>query len=71
MDVGADLAVNLDQTLLANGSNLLLVECVLQSVSDQDDQRDGLTELVRSSRGARCLEAQTAISIWRAKLRSG
>jgi len=44
--VGADLAVNLDETLHEDGLDLLAVEGVLQTVAQQDDQGQALTELV-------------------------
>jgi hypothetical protein len=47
--VSADLAVNLDETLHKDVLDLLSVEGVLQTVADQDDQRQALTELVRTS----------------------
>lgn len=51
--VGADLAVNLDQALHEDGLGLAVVERILEAVSDEDDQRHAVTELVRTGRGLR------------------
>jgi hypothetical protein len=49
--VGADLAVDLDQTLHENGVDLAGVERILQAVAEEDDQRKGVAELVRTGGG--------------------
>lgn len=52
-DVGADLAVDLDETLVHDGLGLAVVERILEAVADEDDQRHAVAELVRTSRGPR------------------
>lgn len=44
--VGPDLSVDLDESLLNNSSNLLSGQGVLQSVSEEDSEGKGLSELV-------------------------
>src|SRR4051794_2553176 len=51
--VGADLAVDLDEALHQDGARLAVVERILESVADEDDQGHALAELVRTSRRAR------------------
>jgi hypothetical protein len=46
--VGADLAVNLDEALHEDGIDLAGVESVLQTVAEEDDQRQRVAELVRT-----------------------
>jgi hypothetical protein len=46
--VGADLAVNLDEALHEDGIDLASVESVLQTVAEEDDQRQRVAELVRT-----------------------
>jgi hypothetical protein len=53
--VSSNLVVHLDETLHQNVGNLLLGKGILQSVSEKNDERQALTELVRSSRGTRSL----------------
>jgi hypothetical protein len=48
--VGADLAVDLDEALHENGVDLAGVERILQSVAEEDDQRQRVAELVRTGR---------------------
>jgi hypothetical protein len=50
--VGTDLTIDLDETLHKDVLDLLSVEGVLQTVADQDDQGQALTELVGTSSGA-------------------
>ena len=50
-DVGSDLAVDLDQTLHEDGLGLAVVQRVLETVADEDDQREGIASLVRTGRG--------------------
>jgi hypothetical protein len=54
--IGTDLVVDLDETLHKDGLNLLTVESVLETVADQDDQRQALTELVGTGSGAGSLQ---------------
>jgi len=49
--VGADLAVNLDQTLHHDGLDLATVQGVLETVTDEDNQRKAVPELVRTGGG--------------------
>jgi hypothetical protein len=49
--VGADLAVNLDEALHEDGVDLATVEGILQAVSQEDDQRQRVAELVRTGGG--------------------
>ena len=49
--IGADLAVDLDQSLHQDGLGLAVVESILEAVSDEDDQRHAVAELVRTGRG--------------------
>lgn len=51
--VGADLGVDLDQALHEDGLGLAVVERILEAVSDEDDQRHAVAELVRTGRGLR------------------
>jgi MoaA/NifB/PqqE/SkfB family radical SAM enzyme len=46
--VGADLAVNLDEALHEDSIDLAGVESVLQTVAEEDDQRQRVAELVRT-----------------------
>lgn len=48
--IGADLAVDLDQSLHQDGLGLAVVESILEAVSDEDDQRHAVAELVRTGR---------------------
>jgi hypothetical protein len=48
--VGADLAVDLDETLHQDGPGLAVVEGILQAVADEDDQGHAVAELVRTGR---------------------
>lgn len=50
-DVGADLVVDLDEALHHDGLGLAVVEGILESVSDEDDQGHAVAELVRTGRG--------------------
>lgn len=49
--VSADLAVDLDQTLHEDGVDLASVERILQAVAEEDDEREGVAELVRTGGG--------------------
>jgi len=49
--VGADLAVNLDQTLHQDGLDLTTVQGVLETVADEDDQGKTVAQLVGTGGG--------------------
>jgi hypothetical protein len=49
--IGADLAVNLDETLHEDGLDLARVEGVLQAISEEDHQRQRVAKLVRTGGG--------------------
>lgn len=53
--LGADLAVNLDQALSGDRNDLAAGKSVLQAVTQKDDQRKGLTDLVRARGRAGCI----------------
>jgi hypothetical protein len=46
--VGADLAVDLDEALHKDGVDLTAVERILETVAEEDDERQGVAELVRT-----------------------
>jgi hypothetical protein len=46
--IGADLAVDLDQTLHEDGIDFACVERILQPVTEEDDERQRVAELVRT-----------------------
>lgn len=48
--VGADLAVDLDETLHKDGVDLTTVQGILETVTDEDNQRHAVSELVRTGR---------------------
>ena len=48
--VGADLAINLDETLHEDRAGLAVVERILEAIADEDDQGHALPELVRTGR---------------------
>ena len=50
-DVGADLAVNLDEALHEDGLGLAVVQRVLEAVAHEDDEGEGIAGLVRTGRG--------------------
>lgn len=49
--VSADLAVDLDQALHENRLGLAVVQGILETVADEDDQGQAVAELVRTGRG--------------------
>lgn len=49
-DIGADLAVNLDQALHENGLGLAVVQRVLEAVAHEDDEGEGISGLVGTGR---------------------
>lgn len=72
--VGADLTVDLDNTLLEDEGDLTAGEGVFEAVAEEHDQRKALTELVGASRGAGSLSAvrtTKAIQNTRAKIMEG
>jgi hypothetical protein len=60
-DVGADLAVDLDQALVHDRLGLTVVESILQAVTDEDDQRHAVPQLVRTSRRARGVDTRQLV----------
>ena len=57
--VGPDLSVDLDQSLLDNSSDFTAGKGVLQSVSEEDGERERLSELVRTGRRSGGLRSQS------------
>ena len=55
--VGADLGVDLDQALHEDGLGLAVVESILETVADEDDQGHAVAELVRTGRGLRSIDS--------------
>jgi hypothetical protein len=53
--IGADLAINLDQSLHDDCLGLTSVERILETVSDEDDEWHAVTELVRAGGGTRSI----------------
>jgi hypothetical protein len=53
--VGADLAINLDETLHADLVDLASVEGILQAVAQEDDEGKRVAELVRTGRSLGCV----------------
>lgn len=56
--VGADLAIDGDQTLLEDHLGLVVSECILQPVAEEHNNRQALGGLVRPSAGLRGLERE-------------
>jgi hypothetical protein len=54
--VSSDLSVDLDESLLDNGGDFSSGKSVLQSVSEEDGEREGLSELVGTGRGSGSLK---------------
>lgn len=54
-DVGADLAVNLDESLHADFLDLISSQSVLQPVPQEDDEGEALPQFVGASGGPRSL----------------
>lgn len=52
--LSANLAVNLNQPLHGDQGNLALGKSVFQAVTKKDDEREGLTALVRARSGLWC-----------------
>lgn len=59
--VGADLAVNLDQTLHEDGLGLAVVQGILQTVADEDDEGHALALLVRTGRRLRGVDTRKLV----------
>ena len=55
--VGADLVVDLDNALLDDGSDLAAGKGILKAVAEEDGEREGLAQLVRTGRGAGSVSA--------------
>jgi hypothetical protein len=55
--IGADLAVDLDQSLHQDGLGLTVVESILETVADEHDQGHAVAELVRTGRRLRSVGA--------------
>ena len=53
--VSPDLAIDLDQALHDDRSHLLARQSVLEAVAEENGERKGFAELVRTRRGARGL----------------
>lgn len=51
--ISANLTVDLDVTVHDDAANFALVQSVLQTVAEQDDERQALAQLVGTGRGAR------------------
>lgn len=60
-DVGADLAVDLDEALHHDGLGLAVVERILEAVADEDDQRHAVAELMGTGRRARGIHARQLV----------
>ena len=54
--IGANLSVNLDQTLVNNSSNFTSVESIFQSVAEENVKREGFAELMWARRRTRSLK---------------
>ena len=69
-DVGSDLAIDLDKALHHDRLGLSVVECILQPVTDEDDERHAFAELVRAGRRSRCVNTRQLVEKpvgWRAQ----
>src|SRR5688500_14858062 len=51
--LGSHLPVHLDESLLADHARLIVGECVLEAVAEQEDERQGFAELVRPTHRTR------------------
>lgn len=60
-DVGADLAVNLDEALHHDGAGLAEVERILEAVAQEDDQGHAVAELVGTGRRAGSVGARQLV----------
>ena len=56
--IRADLAVNLDEALHQDSPGLAVVERILESVADEDNQGHAVAELVRTSRRAGSIDTR-------------
>lgn len=59
--VGADLAINLDETLHEDRSGLAVVERILEAIADEDDQGHALPELVRTGRRTGSIDSRQLV----------
>ncbi len=59
--VGADLAVNLDKALHEDGPRLAVVQRILETVADEDDEGEALSLLVRTGRGLRGVSSRELV----------
>lgn len=59
--VGADLAINLDETLHQDGAGLAVVERILEAIADEDDQGHALPELVRTGRRTGSIDSRQLV----------
>jgi len=50
--ISANLSINLDETLHDDAVDLTLIQSILQTVTDEDNQGQAFTELVGTRRGA-------------------
>ena len=55
--VGPDLAVDLDEALLHDRSDLTAGKSVLEAIAEEDSEGEGLAQLVRTGRRAGSLES--------------
>jgi hypothetical protein len=53
--VCSDLAIDFDEALHDNLLDLTAIEGVLETISNEDDERKAVTELVRAGRGTRSI----------------
>jgi hypothetical protein len=60
-DVGADLAVDLDEALHHDGLGLTVVERILEAVAHEDDEGHALAELVRTSGRAGSIDTRQLV----------
>jgi hypothetical protein len=59
--VGAYLAVDLDEALHEDGPGLAVVEGILETVADEDDEGHALAELVRTGRRAGSIDTRQLV----------
>lgn len=57
-NVGADLAVHLDEALHHDGLGLAVVERILEAVADEHNQRHAVAELVGTGGGTRSIDSR-------------
>lgn len=64
--IGADLAINLDQSLGGDGGDLTAVQSVLQTVSEEDDEGKAFAKLMGTRGRAGSLDSEKSIT-WLSK----